>query len=102
VFRTAAEIGGGDTGLPSDTITDFARGDRIDVSRLDANTATAADEGFAFIGTAAFTASGQLRYEQDAAAARTAIQGNLDADAAADFQLYVGGVQTPSSSDFAL
>src|SRR5581483_2745152 len=50
-----------------DVITDFvgngaAAGDQIDLSTIDANTGVAGDQAFTFIGAAAFTAAGQLRY----------------------------------------
>ena len=47
----------------NDLITDFAVGDKIDLSGIDAING-GADQTFTFIGTAAFTAAGQLRYLQ--------------------------------------
>ena len=50
---------GDSRGSGVDLIADFARGsDRIDLSAIDANTAVAGDQSFAFIGTAAFTGTG--------------------------------------------
>ncbi len=43
-----------------DTITDFAAGDKIDLSAIDANGAGPGDAAFTF-GTGAFTAAGQIR-----------------------------------------
>lgn len=46
-----------------DSIANFASGlDKIDLSALDANTNVAGDQAFIFIGNAAFTAAGQVRY----------------------------------------
>jgi Ca2+-binding RTX toxin-like protein len=45
-----------------DTITDFELGlDRIDLSRIDALAGALGNQAFTFIGSAAFTAAGQVR-----------------------------------------
>jgi Ca2+-binding RTX toxin-like protein len=50
-------------GNTRDTITDFnTLLDKIDVAAIEANTNLAGDQAFTFIGTAAFTALGQVRY----------------------------------------
>ena len=60
---------------------DFSQGeDVLDVFQVDAIAATASDENFDFIGTAAFTAAGQLRYAKVAAGNRTVVSMNTDAD----------------------
>ena len=73
-------------GKKSDVIFGFERGnDQIDLSGIDANTATKADNAFRGIlsGSKAFTKAGQLRYD-----AKTGIlSGNTDKDAAAEFQI---------------
>jgi Ca2+-binding RTX toxin-like protein len=54
IFKWTAS-GDSGTGAAADTILDFLRGtDKIDLSAIDANPATGADDAFAFIGTAAF------------------------------------------------
>ncbi|CAO3439785.1 calcium-binding protein [Azospirillum doebereinerae] len=63
-----------------------AEGDRIDLSEIDA-VEGAGNDAFTFIGTANFTAAGQLRYQ--ASGAVTLIEGNVNADMAADFRLQV-------------
>ena len=47
-----------------DLVIDFggAGGDRLDLTAIDANLASAADQMFAWRGTAAFTAVGQVRF----------------------------------------
>jgi hypothetical protein len=62
-----------------------AAGDRIDLSTLDANTVLAGNQAFAFVGAAAFTAAGQLRY------AGGVLQGNINANLAADFEIQLAG-----------
>ena len=83
-----------------DTITDFNRfqGDKLDLSLLDANTALDGDQGFTFIGSAAFSAdaTGQLRYEGGV------VYGSVDADAAAEFVVTLAGAPPLLAADFLL
>jgi Ca2+-binding RTX toxin-like protein len=52
------------TGNLRDVITDFnsAQGDKIDLTKFDANLLTAGFNGFTFIGAGDFTGAGQLRF----------------------------------------
>jgi Ca2+-binding RTX toxin-like protein len=92
----------GDTGVGAaarDIIMDFSGGggdEDIDLSAIDANTTVGGGGGggqaFSFIGTAAFTAAGQLRYEAvdtdgDLVNDSTLVQGNVNAALAADFEI---------------
>ncbi|MND73706.1 Bifunctional hemolysin/adenylate cyclase precursor [compost metagenome] len=80
-----------------DLINDFTRGaDRIDLSALDANTGTLANDAFsAVIGsTSAFTAAGQLKFNGGV------LYGNTDADTAAEFAIQLTGVTALSTADF--
>lgn len=61
--------------------------DVIDLTEIDAIAGTAWNDEFTFIDTAAFTAPGQLRYEQ--AGAMTYIEGNMDGNLAVDFRIAV-------------
>lgn len=84
------------TGPVRDVINDFARGqDRIDLSTIDANGATSANEAFTgFIGaTASFTAAGQLRFDHGV------LYANTDTDAAAEFAVQLVGVSALAMSD---
>jgi len=104
VFATTAEAGNGAT---RDVITDVegtgvAGGDVIDVSAIDANTAAAGNQAFTFLGTAAFTAPGQLRYFQDTINNLTIIEGNVTGPTGADFQIALAGLRTPVAGDFTL
>ncbi|POF40010.1 hypothetical protein B0D71_23295 [Pseudomonas laurylsulfativorans] len=91
-----------ETGLTSatwDIITDFTRGaDKIDLSTLDANTATATNEAFnSVIGsTAAFSAAGQLKV------AGGVLYGNTDADSTAEFAIQIVGISNVTTVDFIL
>lgn len=103
VFASALDIGGGATGLGHDVILDWAPGDRIDLSAIDANLTAAGDQAFTFIDTGAFSGiAGQLHIVQDAANNVTFIEGDANANKIADFQLELSGVQTLHSADFVL
>ena len=84
-----------------DVLVDFTSGvDRIDLSAIDAIAGTAADDAFAFIGTAAFSnQAGQLRYE--AADGLVHIFGDLDGDGVADLHIMASGTQV-LTADFVL
>ncbi|WP_434625246.1 calcium-binding protein [Azospirillum sp. B2RO_4] len=64
-----------------------AEGDRIDVSEIDAIAGTTDNDAFTFIGTAGFSAAGQLRYQ--ASGTVTLIEGDVNGDGAADFRVQV-------------
>ncbi|NIJ22077.1 hypothetical protein FHS95_003788 [Sphingomonas naasensis] len=82
-----------------DSITDFRRGqDKIDLSAIDAKSATAADDAFAWIGSSAFSGvAGQLRVYKSLGEYHVA--GDVNGDGLADFTIDVGNVQL-AQSDF--
>jgi Ca2+-binding RTX toxin-like protein len=90
----------GVTAATRDAIMDFTRGaDRIDLSGMDANAATAANEAFTYIGAAEFStsnATGQLRCEGGV------LYGSTDADAGAEFSIEVIGAMALGRADFVL
>jgi Ca2+-binding RTX toxin-like protein len=94
------------SGANIDTITDFqgagiAGGDVIDLADLDANGGVAGNQAFTFIGTAAFTAAGQLRYTQ--VGGDTIIQGNTNGNIGnIEFELRLTGLHSPTAGDFIL
>ncbi|QJW84461.1 calcium-binding protein [Ramlibacter terrae] len=86
-----------------DVITDFTRGaDRIDLSRLDANTSTPGVDNWRFIGSAGFgtDATGQLRYAYDSGTGALMLYGSTDADRTAEFAVAVSGHTSLAASDF--
>jgi Ca2+-binding RTX toxin-like protein/NADPH-dependent 7-cyano-7-deazaguanine reductase QueF-like protein len=96
-FNALSEMG--TTSATWDVIGDFTAGqDRIDLSTLDANTATTANEAFTEIiaATAAFTKAGQLKF------ANGVLYGNVDADADAELAIQLTGVTTLSAADLVL
>jgi Ca2+-binding RTX toxin-like protein len=87
-----------------DLIHGFAPGqDRIDLQRIDARTATAEDDAFAYIGANAFTAAGQLRAVH-VSGAHWRIEAEVNGDNVADFilDLLVDGAQPITAADFLL
>ena len=87
----------------ADRIVDFstAQGDKINLSLVDANTTTTADNAFTFIGAAAFSnVAGQLRYEVQGT--NTIVMGDQDGNGAADFWIRLDGVVVPVAGNFVL
>lgn len=90
-FDSLSEIG---IGSLRDVIKDFklSESDKIDLSTLDANSATSAtNEAFNFIGSNAFSSSnatGQLRFKDGI------LYGSVDADIDAEFEIQLLGVSS--------
>ena len=100
VYAAVAESGAG--AANRDRITDFnpAEGDRISLTALDANAGLAGDQDFTFIGTAAFSGAGQLRYVPGAT---TLIEANVTVgDTVADFRITLVGSIALTASMFDL
>jgi len=93
-FDALSEMG---LGTLRDVIGDFktVEGDKIDLSTLDANVATAVNDAFSFIGANAFSANatGQVRF------AGGVLFGSTDADTAAEFEISLVGVATFVGTD---
>ena len=82
-----------------DLITDFERGiDKIDLSTLDANTGTSANDAFhTIIGSASnFTMAGQLKVSNGI------LYGNTNSDSSPEFAIKILGISEISHSDFIL
>lgn len=108
IFRFVAmsDLGMSDT---ADLITDFVRGtDRIDLSLIDAFTATRANDSFVFRGTGAFTGktTGEIRYEKiDAAGSAndaTIIYIDTDSDTTPEAVIRLQGLYDLQTTDFLL
>ena len=90
-------------GTTRDQIKDFsaADGDLIDLSAIDADANTGADDAFTFIGNAAYSGiAGELRFTSYVT--NSIIRGDVDGDGVDDFQIAVAGVTTLSVGDFVL
>ena len=95
VFLSVADSG---RGTLADTITDFISGvDRIDLGGIDAKSATATNDAFAFIGTGLFTKqAGQLRFSGGV------VQGDVNGDGISDFDIVLSGLTSLAGRDFVL
>lgn len=112
LFRNISETG--KTSTTRDIILDFTHNatlnlsDRIDLSLIDANLNAANNQAFIWKGTGAFVAgqSGGLRYfQQDLVVAsldKTIIEGDLNGDRIADFQIQLKGLKALVAADFIL
>lgn len=85
-----------------DEIFDFKRGeDIIGLSTIDANTKTAANDAFKFIGEAAFSkTAGELRFAAYGDGVK--VTGDVNGDGLGDFDIVLHGVATLSSGNFYL
>jgi Ca2+-binding RTX toxin-like protein len=96
-FETIAECGL--TAAPADQLPDFneAIGEKIDLSKIDANTLVGGNQAFTFIGNNnAFTgAAGELRYMSTGY-----VEGDVNGDATADFYIAVNNVLNPVMHDY--
>jgi Ca2+-binding RTX toxin-like protein len=86
-----------------DTISSFAPGDKIDLSGIDANSATAGNQAFTLV-SSGFTGAGQLMITEETRAdgVYTVIHGTVDADNTDDFSISVRGSHHLTATDFTL
>lgn len=100
VYREAQDSGG--DFAQRDTIQDFdaPAGDRIVLRAIDARVDLPGDQAFSFIGTAAFSAAGQLRYEVSGGG--ITLYASTDTDTLAEFSLRLEGVTTIDAGAFIL
>jgi len=84
-------------GANADRIADFAAGDIVNLSFLDADPVSAGDQSFTFIGNAAFTRTpGELRY------AGGRLSADLDGNGAAELVVWLDGAPPLQASDLVL
>ncbi|MGK9164643.1 hypothetical protein KXR53_00010 [Inquilinus limosus] len=91
-------------GANADRITDFihAQGDKIDLSAIDADTGTAGDQAFTFIGTGLYThQAGELRFAFTSPTTTT-IAGDINGDGVSDFHIQITGAIGLVASDLVL
>ncbi|MGK7869903.1 M10 family metallopeptidase C-terminal domain-containing protein [Falsiroseomonas sp. E2-1-a20] len=98
VYGSVAESPAGDG---RDLVTDFASGDRFDMSGIDANVRLSGDQAFTWLGGRAFGGTaGELRATQEAG--RTIISADVDGDRRADLEIELAGSHGLSARDFIL
>ncbi|MFO1069268.1 MAG: calcium-binding protein [Geminicoccaceae bacterium] len=83
--RFVFDDGDSGVGARSDTVADFAWNDLLDLSRVDAVRGLAGDQAFAWIGSRAFTAAGQLRF--GVSGDDRIVLGNIDGDLDAELRI---------------
>jgi Ca2+-binding RTX toxin-like protein len=92
--------------LARDEILDFLSGtDKIDLSRIDANSTLAGDQAFTSIGAAAFTGSGAAsagELRMVGVAGIWTVEGDTNGDGIADFAITVMSAQPLATTDFLL
>lgn len=96
-FNSISESG--ITSATWDIISDLVRGqDKIDLSTIDANTATTTNDAFSGLiaSSTAFSVAGQLKLVGNV------LYGNTDTDSTAEFAINFSGISTLTSSDFIL
>lgn len=100
IFKTVAQS----TLEDADTITGFqggTKGDRIDLSKIDADTGAQGNNAFEYIGTAAFSGkAGELRIETVDSVA--SVYGDVDGDGLADFLILLESSSSLRGRDFVL
>ena len=101
IFATITEIG--NAAATRDVITDLRHGqDKIDLGLVDANGAGAGNTAFAWKGAAAFSRHAGELHQRFEGAATTIIEGDVNGDGRADFQIALTGHLTLSGTDFVL
>jgi serralysin len=104
LFKSLTESG--ITASTRDLIADFTRGaDRIDLTAIDARSGVAGDDAFRFVDNRPFSGlSGELHYGNRtvAGASSTIVEGDVDGDRLADFQVELSGRYTLVAADFIL
>lgn len=79
-----------------DTITDFGKGDKIDLSAIDANSQQVGDQAFSLLDGSAFTGNGGELYYSSGT-----LYGDIDGNLSYDFAITLSGF-VPHESDFIL
>lgn len=85
-----------------DTIRDFAKGDKIDLSAIDANDASTGNQAFAITTGSLGKTPGQLKVAYDAPSNTTVVTGSVDKDADPEILFQLTGKVDLSASDFIL
>ncbi|MGL4968381.1 MAG: calcium-binding protein [Inquilinus sp.] len=101
-FQVTA-LGDNVIGANADRITDFshAQGDRIDLSGIDANTGTAGNQAFRFLGAGAYTHhAGEMHYY--VSGSDTVVSGDVNGGGVSDFSIVLSGRLILAAGDFTL
>ncbi|MEY2700928.1 MAG: hypothetical protein RIQ52_1683, partial [Pseudomonadota bacterium] len=86
-------------GLPRDTITDLAKGDRINLRGIDANESLRGNQAFRYIADADFSGhAGELRFDGNA----HLLQGDVNGDGIPEVEILLSGIEAISRSQIQL
>ncbi|MCX5946699.1 MAG: calcium-binding protein [Cyanobacteria bacterium] len=99
LFASPGDAGNGSGNR--DLICDWTSGDRIDLATIDARSDQSGNQAFTWIGNAAFSGLGQLRYEL-LSNGQGLLEGNCSGSLAADFQLELQGGPALGATTFVL
>lgn len=98
-----AEVDDGPVGSQRDVIADFVQGaDHIDLSAIDPANASGQFTFLEGSGTAFTGHTGELRYDENGSGNATLIEGDVNGDGVADFQIKLAGMYTLTGGDFLL
>ncbi len=99
-FNAVSESGR--TSATRDVVVDFSRGeDRLDLSTIDASTRAGGNQTFRWIGTAAFHKhAGELHMVRTASG--LLVEGDINGDARADFQIHLKSLTALAATDLIL
>jgi hypothetical protein len=97
-FMFVTSTDSGTTAEAADRIVDFQPGDRIDFSRMDADSTRLGTQSFSLVAGRNFSRPGQIATWTENG--ETWVAGNIDADPAADFLIRVNGIRTLTAGDF--
>ncbi len=101
-FQSADASG---VGLEADQITDFVAGqDKLGFALIDTDPVTPGDQGFAFIGTGAFSATGAAEIRYGNSGGDILVQADVNGDGVVDMEIILQGIagQTLTGGDFVL
>ncbi|KUM23939.1 hypothetical protein AU467_32385 [Mesorhizobium loti] len=101
-FYYGSAISDSPVGAGNDTITDFVHGvDKIDLSSIDANTASGGDQAFLFGGQNAATVANSITWSE--VGGNTIVHVDVNGNTSADFQITLTGINLGlTASDFVL
>jgi Ca2+-binding RTX toxin-like protein len=86
-------------GLDRDTITDFSKGDRIDLRGIDANEAIRGNQAFRYIADGDFSGkAGELRFDPNT----HLLQGDVNGDGIPEVEILLSGIEAISRSQIQL
>ena len=98
IFRFSA-LSDSVAGIDRDNITDFSKGDRIDLRGMDANSNLKGNQAFRYIADGDFSGkAGELRFDASA----HLLQGDVNGDGIPEVEILLSGIEAISRSQIQL